>query len=73
VSDFFRKEDELAAIGVDMGTITKRSFKCKRELGTSSTVPGPYYPLGTIGNVPRACDFLRPMKEWKGENTQIKK
>jgi hypothetical protein len=26
---------------------------------------GPYYPLVTIGNVPRAYDILGPMKEWK--------
>jgi hypothetical protein len=29
--------------------------------------PGPYYPQGTIGTVPRAYDIFRPTKEWKGE------
>jgi hypothetical protein len=28
---------------------------------------GPYYPLGTIGTVPTAYDFSRPMKELKKE------
>jgi hypothetical protein len=27
----------------------------------------PYYPLGTIGTVPRAYD-IRPTKAWKKEN-----
>jgi hypothetical protein len=36
-------------------------------------VAGPYYPLGTIGTVPRAYGILRPTKEKKGEKIKIKK
>jgi hypothetical protein len=32
-----------------------------------SRIAGPYYPLGTIGTVPKAYDILEPTKEWKGE------
>jgi hypothetical protein len=32
---------------------------------------GPYYPLDTVGSVPRTYNILGPAKEWKGE--KIKK
>jgi hypothetical protein len=37
---------------------------------------GPYYPLGTTGTVPRACDIFRAYEEMKGRkntNKEMKK
>jgi hypothetical protein len=33
--------------------------------------PGPYYPLGTIGTVPRAYDILRAYEGTKGGKNKI--
>jgi hypothetical protein len=30
--------------------------------------PGPYYPLGTVGTVPRAYDIFRAYEEIEGKN-----
>jgi hypothetical protein len=36
------------------------------NISLSLDIPaGQYYPLGTIGTVPRAYDILGPTKEWK--------
>jgi hypothetical protein len=39
----------------------------------NALISGPYYPLRTIGTVPRAYDIFRPKKEWKGEKIKLKK
>jgi hypothetical protein len=46
--------------------INIRHKKCDRSAG-------PYYPLGIIGTVPRAYDFLGLTKEWKGEKLSKEK
>jgi hypothetical protein len=35
-------------------------------------IPGPYYPLGTIGTVPRAYDIFRAYEGMEGRKIEIK-
>jgi hypothetical protein len=58
---------------VNHNDIKHEAYYCKRTsffllifpLEENTHMAGPYYPLGTIGTVPRAYYILRPTKEWK--------